>query len=577
MSADRRPAPPNKKGNMVPQYERDVPTISLKLSSLKAFIVLVRHAIEERVVPNLRAFLKDRQPFVWLLAVLIGFGVAYFAIAFRKLIGFCQYFWLGITSERVYEAAVTQAWWVLLFAPAIGGLLVGLLLHHFMPGRRAYGVADVIEARAIKGCKIPAKTGFCSAIVSAVSLGFGGSAGREGPMVHLGAMLASLIEDLFNLPKSARRTLLACGVAAAVSASFNAPIAGVLFAHEVILAHYALSAFVPIVISSVIGTVIARIHFGDFPAFIIPQYQITSYWEFPAFALLGLTCAAVAIIFQFSIITTDRVARNIPMPLYIRPVIGGLMIGGIAVFFPQILGVGYDSTDAALKQQFSLEILFALLFAKTAATAITLASRFGGGVFSPSLYLGAMTGGAYGMIAAMAFPEIASSHGLYAIIGMGAVSAAVLGAPISTTLIVFELTGDYEVTIALLLAVSMSSGFTQAIHGMSFFHWQLSTRGLFLQEGQHKQILRSLCVRDFLTPLDPDEEPEQIDMENGAPWLTPEDTLETTLRTFDKYGCHKITVVDAKDVSKIIGWADHWAALDAMNKALIEVHVEEHR
>ncbi|GBF25873.1 H(+)/Cl(-) exchange transporter ClcA [bacterium MnTg02] len=532
---------------------------------------------KERIVPNLRVFLGDRQPFVWLLAIGIGVGVAYFAILFRAIIGFVQLFWLGSHSERVASIAADLPSLVILITPAFGGLLIGLFLHFVMPNRRALGVADVIEARAIKDCNIPVKAGLGSAIVSAVSLGFGASAGREGPVVHLGAMLASAIEDLFKLPKSARRTILACGVAAAVSASFNAPIAGVLFAHEVILAHYALSAFVPIVISSVAATIIARIHLGDFPAFIIPDYQITSYWEFPAFALLGLTCAAVAILFQFSLIVSDRVASSVDIPLWSRPMIGGLMIGAIAVFFPQVLGVGYDSTDAALKQQFALEVLLALIVAKTAATAITLASRFGGGVFSPSLYLGAMTGGAFGLIAAMVFPEVASSHGLYAIVGMGAVAAAVLGAPISTTLIVFELTGGFEVSIALLLAVSISSGLSQAIHGRSFFHWQLATRGLFLQEGEHKRIIRSLRVRDFMTELEEDEDVPAFKPSSGAAWLILEDTLEAALRAFDRKGHHRIAVIDARNTSKIIGWADHWAALDALNTALIEVHVEEHR
>ncbi|MDH3580715.1 MAG: chloride channel protein, partial [Hyphomicrobiales bacterium] len=357
----------------------------------------------------------------------------------------------------------------------------------------------------------------------------------------------------------------------------NAPIAGVLFAHEVILAHYALRAFVPIVISSVAGTVIARIHFGAFPAFIIPEYQITSYWEFPAFALLGLTSAAVAIAFQFALIATDRAARSFEVPLWIRPVVGGLMVGAIGVWFPQVLGVGYDATDAALNHYFPLWLLLTLIVAKTAATAITLASRFGGGIFSPSLYLGAMAGAAFGIIAAGVFPEMASSDGLYAILGMGAVAAAVLGAPISTVLIVFELTGGFEMTIALLLAVSISTGLTQAVHGLSFFHWQLSSRGLFLQEGPHKHIVRSLKVGDFMTAVDAEDAEEIPEINEETPWLTQQDTVETALRTFDRVGKGRVMVVDARDTTRVIGWAEHVDALDAFNTALIEASVEEHR
>lgn len=544
--------------------------------SIRKLSQLAHLTLIERTKPNFKKFLKDRHIFIWFLALIIGILVGYAATLFRWFIGQIQYVWLGTTSERVFEAAQTLPYWVIFLAPVIGGIMVGQILQYIMPGKRALGVADVIEARAQNDCRVSLKAGLWSALVSAISLGFGASAGREGPVVHLGASIASTLNNAFQLPRAALRTLLACGVAAAVSASFNAPIAAVLFAHEVILTHYALSAFVPIVISSVIGTIIARTYFGNAAAFIIPEYQITSHWEFPAFALLGLTCALVAIIFQMSLIYSDKVARNINIPLWLRPVIGGVMVGSIAVFFPQVLGVGYDTTDAALKQQLPLSTLFLLLFAKTAATAITLASRFGGGVFSPSLYLGAMTGGAFGLIASGVFPEVSSSQGLYAIIGMGAVTAAVIGAPISTTLIVFELTGGYEVTLALLLAVSIATALNQAVNGMSFFHWQLKNRGLFLHESLHRQIAKHLLVKQFMTRLSPSETTQNFDPET-MPWLTQDDTLETTLRAFDSSGSHRIAIVNPKDKHKIIGWADHWAALAALNKALVEAQVEEHQ
>lgn len=535
------------------------------------------HLVSDRMIPNLREFLRERQPLVWAIALAIGIGAAYFAIFFRTLIGLFQLPWLGTLSENVYSAALTTPWWVILLAPAVGGLAVGLFLQHLMPGRRVHGVADVIEARALLGCRISAREGLSSALVSAVSLGTGASAGREGPVVHLGATLASVLQDLFKLPHTARRTLLACGVAAAVSASFNAPIAGVLFAHEVILAHFAMRAFVPITISSVAATMIARIHLGDFPAFIIPDYQITSYWEFPAFALLGVTCACVAIAFQFAILTSDRIARSVDIPLWTRPVIGGAMVGFIAIWFPQVLGVGYDATDAALKDHFPLTLLLVLLVLKAVTTAITLASRFGGGIFSPSLYLGAMCGGAFGLMAASVFPEIASSEGLYAILGMGAVAAAVLGAPISTTLIVFELTGGYEMTLALLLAVSISTGLTQAVYGQSFFHDQLSSRGIFLKEGPHKHIVRSLKVRDFMLPIEKSVSEAMAGLEADTAWLTPDDTVESALRAFDKTGLNRLPVVESGDTSKLAGWAEQVDALNAFNDALIEASREEHK
>lgn len=542
----------------------------------------LRNVIIERFVHNLREFLDDRQPLTWLLGLLIGISVGYAALAFRYLIGVFQLPWLGTMDERVASAASGVSWWYILLAPAVGGLIVGYLLEKLMPGQRAHAVADVIEARALRDCKIEPRTGFMSAALAAMSLGAGASAGREGPVVHLGAAIASWLEDRFQLSASNRRTLLASGAAAAVAASFNAPIAGVLFAHEVILGHYAMRAFVPIVIASVAGGVISHIHLGNFPAFTIPDYQITTYWEVPAFALLGVTCAVVAILFEFSIMATERIVWHFEMPLWLRTSLGGLCVGLIALVFPQVLGVGYETTDQALYMRLPVGLLIALIIAKTAATAISLSVRFAGGIFSPSLYLGALTGAAFGTIAVAAFPEVGASHGLYALLGMGAVAAAVLGAPISTTLICFELTGGYDLAIALLLTVSISVGLTQALLGHSFFHWQLAKRGLFLQEGPHKSIMRRLTVINFMSDLKPPQsgearEPLRISSDSDEPWLMPSDTLERALRTFDRTGNTRIAVVSENDQTLVIGWADRMHALNAFNKALIDAHVEEHK
>lgn len=529
------------------------------------------------VAPNIRAAITRRDAAVWLIAVAVGLAAATGAIGFRVAIGLVQIPWLGSTSEQVASFARAQPWWVILLAPAAGGLLVALALTYLMPGRRAEGVAEVIEAHAVGGGRISLRRGLVSAAIAAVSLGSGASAGREGPVVHLGASLASGLSARFHLPAVARRTILGCGVAGAVAASFNVPIAGALFAHEVILGHYALSAFVPVVISSVGASVISRLYFGDYPAFFVPGYHIASYWEFPAFALLGLTCALVAILFQFAIIGTDWAARTLPLKLWMRPVAGGLAVGAIGLVFPQVLGVGYEATDMALKQQLPLFMLFALIVAKMAATAITLASRFGGGVFSPSLYLGAMTGGAFGYLAAAAFPDIASSQGLYAILGMGAVTAAVLGAPISTTMIVFELTGGLTLSIALLLTVGIASAATQLVHGRSFFHWQLSMRGLFLQEGPHKRLVRLLKVADFMRPLGPGETAEPFDAGSGQLRLTASDSIEKALRVFAAEGVSKVPVVAEEDESRVVAWALHVDALAVFNAALIDASIEEHR
>lgn len=527
------------------------------------------------ITPNVRQYRASRMHVVWTLSIFVGALVALAAIAFRTAIGLIQWPWLQTTTELTWQAAAGQPWWVILLAPAAGGLLVGWILHKFHPQKRAGAVADVIEARVHGGRGLPLKAGLWSALVTTISLGSGASAGREGPVVHLGATLGAAVCSYFQLPDSARRVLLGCAVASAVSASFNAPIAGVLFAHEVVLGHYAVSAFVPIVLAAVMGTLLSRLWFGDIAAFEIPSYEITSYLEIPAFALLGLACAAVAIIFQFALIGTDWTARNISMPLWLRPVVGGLMVGALGVFFPGILGVGYEATDLALKHSLPITTLLALLVVKTAATAITLASRFGGGIFSPSLYIGAMTGGAFGLIAASIFPEMASSHGLYAILGMGAVAAAVLGAPVSTTVIVFELTGGYALSIALLVSVSIATGLTQAVHGKSYFHWQLGMRGCFVNEGVHQFLSETVKVRDFMDPAEPEQDLTFNPGEDG-PYLHDTDTLESALKSFDSCGMGVLPVVRKGQATQIVGTARHVRGLRYFNAALIRATREEH-
>ncbi|MCP4386159.1 MAG: chloride channel protein [Hyphomicrobiales bacterium] len=534
------------------------------------------HTVHRRTVPNLRQFHENRQPIIWLLAPLVGLATGIAAILFRLAIGIAQWPWLQDVSENVASAARAQPWWVILLAPAAGGLVVGLMLQYLLSAKRTGAVPDVMEARIRAGRGLGLREGLVSAFASAVSLGSGASAGREGPIVHLGASMGTALCTRLNLPDAARRTFLACGVAGAVAASFNAPIAGVLFAQEVILGHFAIASFAPLVLSAVIATIVSQAWFGDVAAFTVPAYQIGSYLEVPAFILLGVVAATVAIIFQIALIGTDWIARNVTMPLVARPVVGGLMIGAIAIWFPEVLGVGYDTTDAALKDQLPLAMMLALLVAKTAATAIALASRFGGGVFSPALYLGAMTGGAFGLIAAAAFPSAGSGEGLYAILGMGAVAAAVLGAPISTTVMIFELTGGFALSLALLLTVSIGNGLSQAVLGRSFFQAQLESRGYVIQHGPHLAVMKQIAVADFMvrTGESDDTVLPEADRETV---LHSTDSLETALRIFDSSGAERIPVVSPTDQDRIVGWATQVAALARYNKALIEASVEEHR
>ena len=440
------------------------------------------------------------EPFISLvLAALIGFAGAYCAIGFRELYLAIQTIAFGTDADALIGEIGGLPAWQIVAAPTAGGLLVGLFYYFVMPGRHPQGVADAMESVAFRSGRMDWRAGLGAAFGSAASIGTGASVGREGPVIHLGASLASFVGARLALSRSQMVTLLGCGVAAAISASFNAPIAGVFFALEVVIGHYALSAFAPIVIASVTGAIIARIHFGDFPAFIIPDRAIVSFLEFPAFLLLGLASGLAAIVFLRSVEVTRGVVTKIPAPAWSKPAAGGLVVGLIALAFPNVLGVGYGTTDAALRELIPFWTLVALLIAKTAATAVSLGSGFGGGVFSPSLFMGAMLGGAFGIVAAGAFPELSSGHGVYTLVGMGAVAGCVLGAPISTTLIVFELTGDYAITIAVMVGVAVASPLTQALHGRSFFEWQLLNRGISIKGGRERGLLDAIHVGDLMT------------------------------------------------------------------------------
>ncbi|MGY8957971.1 MAG: chloride channel protein [Alphaproteobacteria bacterium] len=456
---------------------------------------VARERAGDKILRQFGRLTRHEQIILMILASLLGVIGGGSAIAFREAIDLFQWNFLGFATG----GDISTIPWVRVMASTVGGgLLVGLCIRFLVPGRRIHSVSEVIEAATFHGGVIRFRAGLASAVVSALSLGAGASAGREGPVVHLGATISAFVARKLNLGRSLGRTLIGCGVAAAVAASFNAPIAGVFFALEVVIGHYTLRAFSPIVVASVTGTIVSRAYFGDFPAFAKLEYHVVSILEFPAFAMLGLASAITAVIFLRSIAIAQYAIRHSAVPEWLRPACAGIAVGLIALVFPQVLGVGYEATDQALNQQLGFAILAGLLVAKVAATAICIGFGFGGGVFSPSLFIGAMLGGAYGLVATSMFPDLSSGPGAYTIVGMGAVAGAVLGAPISTILMVFELTGDYSITVAVMIATAIASSVTKHFYGHSFFTWQLAKRGLDPSHGGEHQLLRSICVRDVM-------------------------------------------------------------------------------
>ena len=454
------------------------------------------------------------------LALIVGLFAGGAVIIFRETANWIQWAYYNTETDRFYWIAQELPWWMLLSVPTIGGLLVGVLVHWTLPDRRPQGISDVVEAYARKAGSMSSRTGLAAALASAASIGCGASVGREGPAVHLGASLAGWVTRKLHLSRSLSRTVLGCGVSAAVAASFNAPLAGALFASEVIVGHYSLRSFAPIVISSVAGTVLTRQWFGDYPAFFVSETLFASLWEFPAFVLLGVVSAVTALILMNGVRLASNVAKKLPGPAWYRPAIAGFCVGAIALVFPQVLGVGYGATESAMLMHFGFWTLVGIGLAKIVATSMCLGFGFAGGIFSPALVVGAMVGTSYGMIATQMFPDLSSGPDAYALVGMGAVAAAVLGAPISTTLIVFELTGDYALTLGVMVAVVLSSEITQLFFCRSFFAMQLNERGIDLKGEFEAEALKTQVVRQVMEH-----------QTKGVPLHTPLIDIRKTLQT----------------------------------------------
>ena len=466
--------------------------------------------------------------------------------------------------------------------PVVGGCLVALLLWlarrtGVLPDARPQGVAEVIEARASPPGDLSLAGGAVNTLVNTIALGSGASAGREGPSVLIGGALATWLSNRFGLSGKDARTLLGCGAAAAVSAAFNAPIAGVLFALEVVLSNYALSVFGPVVLASVVGSIVGRGALGDLHRFLVPDYAPAGPYDVPLAAALGLVAGLVAWVFLELSAQGRRAVRHLigrrRLEPSLLPAIAGIGMGGVALFLPEVLGVGYEATSEALAGSYALGFLTVLLVAKILATVLCLSCRFGTGVFSGGIYLGAMSGAAFGIVAELAFGAQVAGPTFYALVGMGAVSGAMIGAPISTTLIVFELTGDYAMTAALMVAVGIASLVSQIAFGSSWFHFQLNQRGYDLSDGPQGVILQTIPVRDVMRPVTADAAP----LEDGAPRLVASETLGEALARMTDLGLDGMPVVAAKGEAEIVGTVTQVRALRVYNRALVESHIEHHR
>ncbi|RLC18630.1 MAG: chloride channel protein [Deltaproteobacteria bacterium] len=453
----------------------------------------------KRQVSNttLRSLLTDEHTIMVLLGIIVGVAGGYGAVGFRYLINFIQSVAYGSSTELL-DVIKSIPWYTRIAIPAIGGLIVGPIVYFFAREAKGHGVPEVMYAVALKQGIIRKRIVFIKALVSAICIGTGGSVGREGPIVQIGSAVGSTLGQLFNVSTNRMRTMVGCGAAAGIAATFNAPIAGSLFAIEIILGEFEIASFSPIIISAVSATAISRHYLGDIPAFILPEYVLHSPLEFPLYAFLGIFCALVAVGFTLFLYRAEDAWDNIKFPEYLKALVGGIMLGTMGLVFPQVLGVGYGAIDLALMVKLSWWFMALLVLFKILATSITIGSGGSGGIFAPSLFMGAMAGGAFGSVVHYFFPSVAVSPGAYAVVGMGAVVAATTHGPLQAILIIFEMTGNYEVILPLMITCIISCLIARKLCGESIYTFKLIRRGINIKGGKEVNILSSMAVKNVM-------------------------------------------------------------------------------
>ena len=433
------------------------------------------------------------------LGVLTGLAGALLANAFVAAIGWLNE-WLLI-SPRARMMAPEGIWLPLatIAVPTLGGLLVGYL-HRWTREQRPHGPAEVIAAVQTRQGDLATRPALVSGISSLVSLGSGASVGQYGPLVHMGGSLGALLARLLRSDISVANIAIACGVAAAIATTFNAPIAGILFAHEVILRHYALRAFAPVALAAITGYVVANAVLAQPPLFQIESAKVEHIWEFGLFPILGVASALVAVAYMHAILGVARLARRLPMPAVGKPALAGMTLGLVALWVPEILGIGAQTLRFAfIEGAFASWELLLVLVLKLLATAWCLGMGFSGGVFSPALVIGSLFGALFGTVLGLLLGGGTSPIVVFAVCGMVAVTAPVIGAPLTTVVIVFELTSSYELTIAALASVALANLVASRIFGRSFFDRQLRDRELDLSQGRSKALLASRTIAELVS------------------------------------------------------------------------------
>jgi CIC family chloride channel protein len=473
----------------------------------------------KRYLAKMLDHLAPREGLVLLImAVVVGVATGLAAVLFIRLIAFIQIFFYG-GGEKILPA-LGRIW--IIVVPVIGGLLVGPIIAKFAVEAKGHGVPEVMQALILRGGRIRPRVALAKVIASALCIGTGGSAGREGPIVQVGSALGSSVGQWLHLSDERIKNLVACGAAAGIAATFNAPIAGVVFAIEVLLSEIQVTVFGNVVVSAVAASIVSQIFLGDRPAFEIPGYVMHSPWEILLYVFLGLLAALVGILFIRMLYYTEDVFDRLAIPLWLKPAVGSLLLGLLAFCYPYVGTISYISVDdmtlglpiienyphifgsgfifleKVLQGRAPFFLLFLLIFLKPLATSFTLGSGNSGGVFAPSLFTGAMLGGSFGYLAMHLFPNLNIEIGAYALVGMAAVFSAAARAPLTSMLIVFEMSNDYRLILPLMTAGMIASTFAQWLHSDSIYSLKLTKRGIRFEQGRDMDIMQTVQVEEVM-------------------------------------------------------------------------------
>lgn len=427
-----------------------------------------------------------------LYALTVGFITALAAICFNFMIK---------SVHHISMWALPETWWAIPLSISIGGLLTGLFLWWRSKDLNPGGVSGVITSVFAQHGLIHGRVALIRMISAALTIGSGGSAGREGPIVQIGASLGSKFAQLLKLSEHNTIILLACGVAAGISSAFNAPIAGIFFALEIILARFTYHSFGLIVLSSVTSCVATRLLVGDLAEFSVPIYVLQSSWEMLLCLGLGLISALVGVTFTRSLAVSEKIFGNIQCPVWFKPAVGGLLCGIIAIFYPQIMAGGYDVMNEAMNGHLAFTLMLALVIAKIIGTSFILGSGGAGGDLAPSLFIGCMLGGVYGYIANTVFSGSTAATGAYALIGMATVFAAAARAPLTAVFMIFETTANYYMLMPILAASVVAALFASVLDKDSIYTLKLSRSVLDMQQGSGALIspLEKISVAEVMS------------------------------------------------------------------------------